>query len=297
MRPVSLGYTHFIASLILVLTCIAFLTNYFIYNFQGNNFFPDNVPALALILIIFNIGLHVSFENDSYPRQAGRELIYFFTVMSLIALATNAIQLTPFSTIDHHILSFELRLNINMNSILLWTSNHPHFKQILAYIYDTLPYQMCFIPILVIATGKFSLIKDYYFLLLISTLLGFCFYYFFPTTAPASIIDSSFFSFAQIATGLKFYQIHHYILPTTNEGGLIALPSFHVIWAILCVYLLKDWVILCVLLSLINLLLIFSCVLLGWHYPTDILGGILIVCISFYFLKKVKAKQQYFASS
>ncbi|BCA95483.1 hypothetical protein TUM19329_18440 [Legionella antarctica] len=210
--------------------------------------------------------------------------------MSVIALATNAVQLTPFPTIDRKILSIEEFFGIHMSYIMKWTNGHTNLKTLLSIIYDSLPYQMSILPLIIIAAGRFHLIREYYFLLLFTTLLGFSFYYFFPTTAPASIVTSPFFSPAQIATGLKFNQIHNHMIPTTNEGGLIALPSFHTIWALLNVYLLKEWPVACILLLTINCLLIASCVLLGWHYVIDIIAAIFLVAISYYFLTFYKAK-------
>ncbi|HBD9376085.1 TPA: phosphatase PAP2 family protein, partial [Legionella pneumophila] len=249
-------------------------------------------PVIACIILLNYIGMILVFGKNNRVTRSGLELINFFVVMSIIALATNAVQLTPFPPIDKQIIKLEAQLGINMVSILEWTNKYQFFKYLLAIIYDTLPYQMSILPLCVIVSGRFYILKDYYFLLLSTTLLGFTFYYFFPTTAPASEIQNSLFAPEQIATGLKFYQIHHYIQPTTIEGGLIALPSFHTIWAILCVYLIKDWFIPCLLLSIINVLLILSCVLLGWHYPVDILTAIILVGLSYYLLTLVKVKSR-----
>ena len=279
-----------LSGIILFLSVIALLINHFIYQFPGNNFFPEDMILLTSIIIITNAGLILLFGKNSRASHSGIEFFYFFLIMSVVAFATNAVQLTPFPTIDHKILSLEKSLGINMSSIMRWTHEHIYLKALLGLIYDSLPYQMSILPLIIIATGRFYLIKEYYFLLLVTTLFGFGFYYFFPTSAPSSIVNSPFFSSAQIATGLKFYQIHHHIIPTTNEGGLIALPSFHTIWALLCVYLLREWPIACALLLIINLLLIASCVLLGWHYLTDIIGALILVAVSYYFLTFYKAK-------
>jgi hypothetical protein len=286
MRQVPSRCILLFSGLILFLSFFIFLINDFVYQFPGNNFFPEHVPAIALLLIFFNMGLALCFPQHSKFCLIGRELFYFFCVMCLIAFATNAIQLTPFPPIDPLIVTWEMKIHLNMNTIVGWTNSHPEFKQLLRLIYDYLTYQMSLIPLLIIFTCRVHLLREYYFLLLSTLLIGFGFYYFFPTTAPASIMDSSLFSWDQIATGLKFQQIHEHIQPTTNEGGLIALPSFHAIWAILCVNLLKEWKFLCFLLSLINLLLISSCVLLGWHYLTDILGSIVVLLISYYLMNK-----------
>ncbi len=281
MRISNLCSLPFLSGIIVFLSLIILLINNFTYQFPGNNFFPDHMFLLTSILLLVNCGLILIFGIESKISRRGIEFFYFFIIMSVIALATNAVQLTPFPTIDKKILSIELYFNIDTPAILAWTNEHQYFKNLLGFIYDTLPYQMSLLPLIVIIAGKFYLVKEYYFLMLVTTLLGFIFYYFLPTTAPASIIDSPFFMPEQIATGFKFNQIHHYITPTTNEGGLIALPSYHTIWALLCVYLLKEWTIPCIFLLIINILLIASCVLLGWHYVTDVVAAIILTSIGF----------------
>ncbi|CAM2756254.1 Uncharacterised protein [Legionella steigerwaltii] len=291
MSQVSSRSIIIFTGLILALSSFAFLINHFFYGYPGNNYFPEGIPGLIVTLILLNLGLVLYFPPGNKYRYAGRELIYFFIVMSVVAIATNAVQLTPFPIVDPYIIRFEEHLNIQMEKILVWTNNHPYFKYVLGIIYDSLTYQMSILPLLIIFTCRFHLIREYYFYLLSTVLIGFIVYYFFPTTAPASIISSPLFSAEQIDTGLKFRQIHHYINPTTNEGGLIALPSFHTIWAILCVNLLKEWPIPCFLLLIINLLLIASCVLLGWHYLTDIVGALIILFISYCLLKYCSQEQ------
>lgn len=277
-------YLFLLSGLILFLASLSFIINALNYKFPGNNYFPAQTPLIALIILLAYTGFIILFGKDNRLSKACIEILYFFAVMAVIALATNAVQLTPFSPIDKELLKFESFFNINLIAVMEWTAHYSFLKNILAIVYDTLPYQMSILPICVIVSGKFDLLKDYYFLLLITTLMGFLLYYFFPTTAPASVLDSSLFTPEQIATGFKFNQIHNHVIPTTNEGGLIALPSFHTIWALLCVYLLKEWPIACLLLFIINCFLIAACVLLGWHYPVDILVAFIIVGISYYLL-------------
>lgn len=290
MQVIPLRCFILLAGTILGLSLIALIINHFYYQFPGNNYFPPNTSIIACIILLNYIGLTLVFGKNNRLTRSNLELINIFVVMSIIALATNAVQLTPFTPIDKQIIKLEEQLGINMVAILEWTSKHPYFKYLLSIIYDTLTYQMSIIPLCVIISGRFHILKDYYFLLLSTTLLGFTYYYFFPTTAPASEIHSHLFLPEQIATGFKFHQIHNHIQPTTIEGGLIALPSFHSIWAILCVYLVKDWFIPCMILAIINVLLMASCVLLGWHYPIDILAALALIALCYYFLTLIKVK-------
>jgi membrane-associated phospholipid phosphatase len=278
-----------LSTLIAILSLTALLINFFIYQYPANNYFADETVHIGCSFVLFYLGLLVLVGKNDKSTHKARELIYYYAVMCLIAFATNAVQLTPFAPIDTKIVEFEALVHINLGDILAWTHKHPNLDVLLRLIYDSLPYQMFFVPVFVLVMGRFQVLREYYFLLLLTTLLGFSFYYFYPTSAPASVINSPFFNTNQIATGLKFNQIRNHIHPSTAEGGLISLPSFHCIWALLCVYLLKEWLILCIILFLINIILIASCVLIGWHYPSDILAGFLLVALGYYFLKKLNS--------
>ena len=282
--------------LLCFLSVVALLTNYFTYNYPGNNYFPLQTSYVALALFLMYSGFVLQFGRNNQLTKMMKEVICFFLVMSVLALATNAAQFTPFPPIDSKILAFETSLHINIKAIITWTNSKPFFKETLGFIYDTLPYQMCYFPLILIALKQFDCIREHYFLLIVSALIGFTFYYFFPTMAPASVIDSQYFTEVQRATGLKFMQLHQHIQPTTIDGGMIALPSFHVIWAWFCLYLLRHVYVVFVVMLPINLFLIVSCVLLGWHYPIDILGAVMVILMThwahFYYKKRTSLSRK-----
>lgn len=282
---------HFriLIGIILVLTSCSFAINLY-YQFPGNNYIPVNTYQSALSLILIFLGCRLSTGKNSPLTKRCEELIYFFAIMFIIALATNAVQLTPFNNIDTCILKVEQNLNIDLQALMLWTNQQPNLHYLLSLAYGSLPWQMTIIPLVIILLGKYHLIREYYFLMLASLLFGFLVYYFFPTMAPASILPSHYFNEDQLATALKFKQIHQHIAPTTNNGGLIAFPSFHAIWAWLCLYLVRPWRIASLMLCLWNLLLISACVLLGWHYFLDIVMSMVILLICHCCLRKCHEK-------
>lgn len=285
MRPISKTIYN-LAGLVFFLSIFILCINQLIFKYPGNQFYPQDALLASLLLIVFCLGLIIAFGVHSKCSYFGIELLKFYSLMALIAIATNAIQLSPFLPVDLHIIQFESLFDIQMPLILEWTNQHPIWNKLFSTAYDTLPYQMSLLPLWVIINGRFNLMDEFYFLMLFTTLLGFSVYYFFPTTAPASMISSPYFKPEQLATGIKFYQIHHQIIPTTNAGGLIALPSFHVIWALICTYLIREWTFAWVILTGINALLISACVLLGWHYLTDVVASFILVGLSYYCLKK-----------
>jgi membrane-associated phospholipid phosphatase len=158
---------------------------------------------------------------------------------------------------------------------------HEHWVAVMSWMYDSLWFELTLIPLALIAMHRQDLLRELYSFVLISCIIGFTWYYLFPTTAPASAFGGEAFMPQQHATGIKFYEIHHYISPSTDDGGLISFPSFHVIFAWSMVYVMRGWKKLCWLLSFWNLGITISCVVLGWHYLIDIIGSAGVMMMSF----------------
>ncbi|CDZ78241.1 hypothetical protein BN59_02551 [Legionella massiliensis] len=283
-------YFNLLLSLVVIfLSSIALLYNYYFTGYPGNNYLFPQVHGMAAILLLALMGCYLLFGKESPYLKTVLELIYFYLVITIIALfATNAVQFTPFQPIDKHLIAIDSFFGIHLDKVVSWTVDRAWLRITLVKIYDSLPYQMSYLPLILIFARKFFYIREYTAYLLITTILGFSFYYFWPTVGPATAIGSPIFSEYQYATGLKFKQIHSYIQPTTFEGGMIAMPSFHVIWAVLSLNAVRCWPIVFALWLPINLILIASCVLLGWHYFVDLIGSLIVLAISFYIVQKFR---------
>lgn len=267
---------------VLFFSILALCVNRFWYRFPGLFYFdPAFLGFTGLLLFIyFGLKLQFNLSNNSSLLKIIKAAYIYGLILSLVLLATTAIQYTPFSPIDKKILKLEAFLHLDLKSSIAWLNQRAHLKSVVNFIYNSLAYQLIVVPLWVIFRKEFGVLYQFYFLALMSWFIGALVYYFFPTTAPASIIDSPYFVEAQRATGLKFWQVHHYIQPLTADGGMIAMPSFHVIWAWLCVYLLRPWPILFFLLGLTNIVLVSACVLLGWHYYLDVAGSMMTLSVA-----------------
>ena len=275
-----------------LLSLIAFLVNHFYYKYPGNVYLSPEFFLAGIDLLLIYGGFLLLRGRNGKLTQIVKELTYYFLIVGLVVFVSNAAQYTPFPTIDQHILKLEFLLNIDTGAMINWAHAKPWLNTVLNCAYNSLSYQLCVIPVIVILAGRTNLIREFYFLLMTAVLTGFTFYYFFPTTAPASVINSDYFSESQRATYLKFFQLHHYIQPVTMDGGLIALPSFHVIWAWLCLYLVRGWPVLFNVLLPINVLLMASCVLLGWHYCMDILGSVVVILFAHGLYGLMRAREE-----
>lgn len=274
INPVFFGV---LITFAILLSIIAIALNTYIFQYEGNPYLIEGNFGSLLIAILIYTGLLLWFGWCHPITSFMKELLYFYLTLNCMLLMTYSVQYTPFPPIDRFLVEIDKRSYINFNDILVWMHHHAWAKSILSFIYQSIFYQMIFIPIALIIFKQFKVLREYYFFMISTLLIGFIFYYFFPTTAPASMFDSPYFLNSQKATGLKFQQIHQHLSPTTMDGGMVSLPSFHVIWAYLSLYGLRIWPSVCWFLFPINLLLALSCVVLGWHYPIDLVGSAIVI--------------------
>jgi hypothetical protein len=65
-----------------------------------------------------------------------------------------------------------------------------------------------------------------------------------------------------------------------QAAGVVCFPSFHVIWAILCGAALWGFRPIRIPVALLSTMIIASTLTTGWHYFSDVLGGIVVAAIS-----------------
>lgn len=271
------NYLLALSAIIFIISLAMFAENEYGARYPGLFYFEPTLLALALFILMLRIGLTLQFGEISHLHSLRflREINVYAFIVVLLLFSTSAVQYTPFSPIDKKILNLEHYLHFDLQSVVAWTNTHWFPKTIANAVYYSFSYQVIMVPIFVMLARKYELLYEYYFLVLFTWLMGACIYYFFPTAGPASVFTSPYFDGIQRLTGLKFWQLHHYIQPASSDGGMIAMPSFHVIWAWLCVYLMRPWPILFSLILVLNSLVVASCVLLGWHYLLDVVGSLL----------------------
>ncbi|PIZ04659.1 MAG: hypothetical protein COY58_02590 [Gammaproteobacteria bacterium CG_4_10_14_0_8_um_filter_38_16] len=257
------------------------LLNRFDFHYTAIPLFLPNVPFLSIIQVVLSLlfgcalliqGMYTRLLS---PRSSCFMLAmgFFFCALLINLLFATALQSTPFPPIDQTLAKIDQWMGIDTPSIMAWTHHHPHLHHLFQTAYHSLILQLILSPFLL---GLFNTRKSLsvFFIAEVSTfLIGGFIYYFFPTTAPSGIFHSPYFSIAQHDTSMRFYDLHHFLKVPTDKGGLIAFPSFHVVWAILICYAWINKKIIFYPLVFFNLIVIASTVFLGWHYFTDVIGG------------------------
>lgn len=262
--------------------CLCALTaNLIIYHYPGNNYLPAlSSYSSCIILFLIAKGLKLQFDYENYYSRSFQELSVACLVFTVVFWGAGMITFTPYPPIDSLLVQSDKWLHVNVRSLVNWLQAWPTLRGWLDFIYGGLSIELFIIPMLLIFLRRYALLYEFYTLIFVSAILGYGFYYFFPTIAPASVLGGAGFMPEQFATGVKFNELHHYIQPSTHEGGLISFPSFHVIWAWLVVYIVRCWRPLFIVLSCWNSVLVISCVLLGWHYAIDVIGSAIVLVLT-----------------
>ncbi len=268
------------------------LINLFFEHFPGINYVPAIwwlfLPAVIPVFLLSSYAL----KNGISPRMAAFSRYYclYYFISLCMAVLTTGIQSTSFPVIDKVLAHWDQLLGVNTVKILAWVAVHLAIKMVLAVCYTGIVIQLFIVPPLLSLFKSQNQLNQFLLLYALSFILGALIYYCFPTAAPVSIFSSPYFSAEQHDTFIKFFELHHYIHPTTSRGGMIAFPSMHVVWAIILTYVTRDRRWLFYPLAIINLIAIAATVLLGWHYLIDVFGGILVAIISIYIVSALSNK-------
>lgn len=266
---------------ICLFTFAAEFLNITAFHFKPISYIPPNLKPMIFFSIMYPL-MCIAEPRLKKFKQYHPDLCFITFYLCLATLLLNACQLTPRPTIDHVLLKFEFLPLINY---IHWIHQHPTVSSILFFIYNSLELLLILSPICAYFIGSRTF-KNFIQYFLLACTLGFTFYYCFPSCGPASVLPTQYFYDFQHANHIKFFQIHHGIQATTIDGGLIAFPSFHVIWAWCFTRIWRPYRFVFYAFVIWFILICCACILLGWHYSIDILGSILLIMLMETFLKK-----------
>lgn len=262
------------ACLFLFLASISILfLNHFVYRFHGFNYIIQNALALFNAAIFLKMAAKI-FGPLKKLTNFANDCVKLFLCIILLMLATTAIQYTPFELIDYFLFKHE---RLPLLSLIDWTKSHPHVFNFLAFIYNSLDYALSIIPLLFTFLRQTKKVNSFCQYMLFTGIIGFSFYFFFPSCGPVHLYDKTHFLAAQINNYQKYFEIHHGLTPNIIDGGMIACPSFHVIWAWACVRFFISNKILLPGALIWFLFITASTILLGWHYSFDVMTAIFII--------------------
>jgi membrane-associated phospholipid phosphatase len=277
---IELGFKFFLSMIIVLESLFFLLVNELGNQYQGVSYFNlELIKYVPIMLVLYGIALFIKKE---IPRVS----LFFQTfwtiyiITLLLELFCTAIQFTPFPSTDIWFYRLDQSLGFNVAALMDWTLNHYALWSFFQHIYNSLVYELLFAPLLLALLLEYKQLEIFFITCLLSALIGFTFYYFFPTSDPAAVIKDNHFLTMQWDVVHRFIAMHQHQPIYSSVGGLVGFPSFHVIWATAFIYAFKTRKYLFYLALVYNVLIILSTLFLGWHFLMDDFGGLFIVLLS-----------------
>jgi len=264
------------------LTLFFWGVNASVFHFTGVSYFPR--VSTPLICVALQFAYFDRCYNFISPRAGFiiKSCALYGLANIALALFAGGLQFTPFPPIDLTLQRWDRFLHFDTAAVMAWTAAQPGLHAFLNACYVSTDALLVLAPLIAGFAFDRRRMRVYLYAFVYSFLAGGLFYYFFPSSGPGSVYHSPYFMSIQRLTSTKFYQVHHFQEVPTMLGGMIAFPSFHVTWAVLTTYAARSSRRLFWGVAALNVLVVASTVLLGWHYLVDVPAGLLAGALSLY---------------
>ena len=194
-----------------------------------------------------------------------------------LAVLTYAVTCTALPLADDWLQRCDAAMGIHLPSIVAWARDR-NWVQTFNNVYNSvLPSTLLAIVVLGFDQDVRRL-RNFVSHFIIGGLLTTLIYIFVPALAPTA-------AFGYEATPAQTRFIEHFtalrsgdfpLISLANLEGLITFPSFHTTWALLIAWSFRPYRWLFVPMLVLNIGVAISTVTTGWHYGTDVVGGLLV---------------------
>ena len=202
-------------------------------------------------------------------------MVAFNVFLSILTYAGTPIS-APLS--DRWLMAFDSAMGIHLPSIVAWAADHPTLKTVLDLAYPSVMLSTL-LALVVLGLDRDRLrLQEFILQFMIAGLLTTIVFFMFPAEGPFVAYGYDLRPdqqrFLEHFHALRAGNFHHVSLD--NLEGLITFPSFHTAWALLLAWGFRHDRWLCWPMLILNLLVVASTLTTGWHYGSDVAGGIVV---------------------
>lgn len=276
--------------LMLSITVAMWTFNFFTYRYQAASYLTFDKMLVMLAGIVLYVGSR-NIKNSHPSLTFILESFWFIIITSVaITLFTIVIQYTPFRLQDALCQKWDMLLDYSVNSVVNWAYQFPHDMWFLIIVYNNTLAELFLAPLVLVLLQQRRQFDVFMISCLLTTIIGYLIYYFFPTSNPANVLQNPHFDNLLYSVAERFHDIHHHISNHNLKGGIIGFPSFHVIWICCITYAFRKikWIFFPIL--ILNLFIVIATLTTGNHFLVDILASFLIVFISIWIAEKTASQ-------
>jgi membrane-associated phospholipid phosphatase len=271
------GINHSILAYCALLAFVVFIYQYLV-GWQFSIYFLG-LFLLPVGFFMFGYVFTQLNNNLSILALIWRSLGYFTLITPLLFMACVFLPLTPHAIADPLLKSFDAAIGINVAVLMShFKTNQPVLTDFFWWTYQSITWQVVLV-VLIMPLLSMQKVEQFYQLACVTFVVTLVICYFFPSINPYySYPDYHFYS-GHIIEAHAYVAFRADRLVSVNDN--ISCPSYHVITALMLIHVfwsLKRFHLRYVFLIL-NILMICSTVITGWHYVIDVIAGFAV----FYF--------------
>jgi membrane-associated phospholipid phosphatase len=241
---------------------------------------PDDIVtsllAALLMLLPMAFGRYRSSPKISALCLCAAFLVLFTqcgAVFTYLVASTNA------PLVDHTLNRWDRALGFDWPAVYTWVQAHPWIRSVLAYAYASARLQIALVLIYLCLTDRRKQLTEFTTSLMICFALTVLVSYFFPAGEASEFYANVVQTDVSLHTHFALVRDGSFrALDLALMQGMVAMPSFHTVMAILLAYAMRNTRLYGVFIVL-NLVMILSTPTEGGHYMVDILGGILTAAV------------------
>jgi membrane-associated phospholipid phosphatase len=262
----------------------------------------EAVDLVALAYGALYLGLRRPVRRD-WVRSVGELalVVLLFTAVSYSFTVVKALLFQFGSPQDALVLRLESAVfgTPPHRALAAFATRHPWALWLADEIYYHLFHHMVFVSLFLVGAARRELRFEYQGSLAICYLLGGFAYHLFPLLGPA-FVDAEAFAphraSPNLTTHFQSLLLHNTRLAATGEVGrlqsyeyLAAMPSLHMAHELVMLWYSRGSRPFFLMSLAFTMLTAFSVVLLGWHYPTDVLAGAALALVAVLLTRRLRS--------
>ena len=179
---------------------------------------------------------------------------------------------------DSRFVRLDMALGVHIPAMMRWASDHS-VGRLIDSTYPLLAPFMAIAFLFPSLTGRVRPAQQFLMGNVIAFLVGLPLFALFPAVGPWSGYHLAV-SPLQMQCQSDLLELRIAAPYVHHANGVICFPSFHVMWAILCARALWSFRLLRVPACLLSAMIVLSTMTTGWHYFSDVVGGVLLAVIA-----------------
>jgi hypothetical protein len=238
------------------------------------------IAIFVILAMIFPLPIYWHEKGRTSWRESALVIpweLLLAAIISFPVLIAARLRMPLRDTLFGHI---DESLGVSVPAIMAWADHHW-----LGMLLDrSYPWLLPFLAVAAFAPalmGKMNHAREFLLANLVAFAIGLPLFALLPAVGPWY-----YYHFApNPAQASCWEQLHSLRLPGPyifheQGAGVVCFPSFHVVWAVLCAAALWGFRPIRIPIALLSGMIILSTLTTGWHYFSDVLGGVAIAAVS-----------------